>query len=132
MKNILLFAILLWGLSAPAKDLSECTADAVSTFDQYQCLELESKQQNENLNEAYRGLRQFLEESFGTDSEESLRLDKAQNAWMIFTDLNCSFEGAAMLGGTSEEILARQCHIRKSQQRTEELKRQMKLFNGGL
>ncbi|WP_374074262.1 lysozyme inhibitor LprI family protein [Bdellovibrio bacteriovorus] len=132
MKSTLLFAILLWGLSAPAKDLSECSAEAVSTFDHYQCLELEAKKQSDHLTAVYSDLSQYLKESFGSESEESLRLGKAQNAWTIFTDLNCSFEGAAMLGGTSEEILAHQCRIRESQKRVEELLRQMKQFDDSL
>lgn len=129
MKNTLFFVILLWGLSAPAKNLSECSADAVSTFDHYQCLESESKKRSDHLNTVYSDLSQYLKDSFGPESEESLRLDKAQSAWTIFTDLHCSFEGAAMLGGTSEEILAHQCRIRESQKRIEELLRQMKQFD---
>jgi len=72
------------------------------------------------LNEAY---RQFMAK---LNDEEKAQLKKAQLAWITYRDANCDFVADEYKGGTMRPMIAAICLAETTNNRTTELKAQMK------
>ena len=95
-------------------------ADAQSQAEMNMCWGKEYKAADARLNEAY---RQFMAK---LNDEEKAQLKKAQLAWLIYRDANCDFVADQYKGGTMRPMIAAICLADTANNRTSELKAQMK------
>jgi uncharacterized protein YecT (DUF1311 family) len=95
-------------------------ADAQSQAEMNMCWGKEYKAADARLNEAY---RQFMTK---LNDEEKAQLKKAQLAWITYRDANCDFVADQYKGGTMRPMIAAICLADVTNNRTTELKAQMK------
>jgi uncharacterized protein YecT (DUF1311 family) len=122
----LVFLVLTLALSTSAVPIAQnqnkkdpC-ADAQSQAEMNMCWGKEYKAADARLNEAY---RQFMAK---LNDEEKAQLKKAQLAWITYRDANCDFVADEYKGGTMRPMIAAICLAETTNNRTTELKAQMK------
>jgi len=86
----------------------------VSTTDVVECIGVEHKAQDRNLNAAYKALMGSL------SSERQKQLRTAQRAWITYRDANCDFYFDPD-GGTIARLQANECVLSMTAQRAAEL-----------
>jgi uncharacterized protein YecT (DUF1311 family) len=101
------------------KEKDPC-AGAQSQGEMNICWAKESKAADARLNETY---RQFMAR---LNDEEKVQLKKAQLAWIAYRDANCDFVADQYKGGTMRPLIAAICVADATNNRTTELKAQMK------
>jgi uncharacterized protein YecT (DUF1311 family) len=106
--------------SAQNQEKKDPCADAQSQAEMNMCWGKEYKAADAKLNEAY---RQFMTK---LNDEEKAQLKKAQLAWIAFRDANCDFVADEYKGGTMRPMIAAICLAETTNNRTTELKAQMK------
>ena len=119
---ILFAAIVSSGAIASAQNQKEkdpC-AGAQSQAEMNMCWGKEYKAADARLNETY---RQFMTR---LNDEEKAQLKKAQLAWIAYRDANCDFVADQYKGGTMRPMIAAICFADTTNNRTTELKAQMK------
>jgi len=105
---------------AQSRDKKYPGADAQSQAEMNMCWGKEYKAADARLNEAY---RQFMAK---LNDEEKAQLKKAQLAWITYRDANCDFVADEYKGGTMRPMIAAICLAETTNNRTTELKAQMK------
>jgi len=105
---------------AQNRDKKDPCADAQSQAEMNMCWGKEYKAADARLNEAY---RQFMAK---LNDEEKAQLKKAQLAWITYRDANCDFVADEYKGGTMRPMIAAICLAETTNNRTTELKAQMK------
>ena len=95
-------------------------ADAQSQAEMNMCWGKEYKAADARLNDAY---RQFMTK---LNDEEKAQLKRAQLAWITYRDANCDFVADQYKGGTMRPMIAAICLADVTNNRTTELKAQMK------
>jgi len=98
----------------------EPCADAQSQAEMNICWGNEYKAADARLNEAYRQFASKL------DDEQKAQLKNAQLAWLKYRDANCDFVADQYKGGTIRPMIAAICLADVTNNRTTELKAQMK------
>jgi uncharacterized protein YecT (DUF1311 family) len=98
----------------------EPCSNAQTQTDMNICWGNEYKAADAKLNQAYRQLVAKLEE------EEKAQLKNAQTAWLKYRDLNCEFVADQYKGGTIRPMIAAICLTDVTNNRTTELKAQIK------
>ena len=98
----------------------EPCADAQSQAEMNICWGNEYKAADARLNEAYRQFASKL------DDAEKAQLKNAQLAWLKYRDANCDFVADQYKGGTIRPMIAAICLADVTNNRTTELKAQMK------
>jgi len=117
--STLVVLILAVAVLAQDKKKDPC-ADAQSQAEMNMCWGKEYKAADARLNETY---RQFMTK---LNDEEKAQLKKAQFAWITFRDANCDFVADQYKGGTMRPMIAAICLAETTNNRTTELKAQMK------
>src|SRR5437879_524932 len=124
MKLLMICGIALLILFAPAfaqeQKKPEPCADAQSQAEMNICWGNEYKAADARLNEAYRQFASKL------DDAEKAQLKNAQLAWLKYRDANCDFVADQYKGGTIRPMIAAICLADVTNNRTTELKAQMK------
>jgi uncharacterized protein YecT (DUF1311 family) len=105
---------------AQNRDKKDPCADAQSQAEMNMCWGKEYKAADARLNEAYRRFMAKL------NDEEKAQLKKAQLAWITYRDANCDFVADEYKGGTMRPMIAAICLAETTNNRTTELKAQMK------
>ena len=95
-------------------------ADAQSQAEMNMCWGKEYKAADARLNKTYQDFMSKLEES------EKVQLKNAQQAWLKYRDVNCEFVADQYKGGTMRPMIAAICLAETTNNRTTELKAQMK------
>ena len=98
----------------------EPCADAQSQAEMSICWGNEYKAGDARLNEAYRQFASKL------DDEQKAQLKNAQLAWLKYRDANCDFVADQYKGGTIRPMIGAICLADVTNNRTTELKAQMK------
>ena len=98
----------------------EPCADAQSQAEMNICWGKEYKAADARLNQVY---QQFVSK---LDEEEKAQLKNAQLAWLKYRDANCDFVADQYKGGTMRPMIAAICLADVTNNRTSELKAQMK------
>jgi uncharacterized protein YecT (DUF1311 family) len=115
--------LLLTGLFAfaqtPKKKPEPC-ADAQTQADMNICWGNEYKNADGRLNQVYREFMTKLNE------EEKTELKNAQVAWLKYRDTNCEFVADQYKGGSIRPMIAAICLANATNDRTNELKAQIK------
>src|ERR1041385_9267042 len=112
---------LLLGVVTFAQDQKkDPCADAQSQAEMNICWGKEYKAADARLNEAY---RQFMSK---LDDEEKAQLKNAQLAWLKYRDANCDFVADQYKGGSIRPMIAAICLADVTNNRTTELKAQLK------
>ena len=57
----------------------------------------------------------------GLDAQHNLKFHSSQDAWKLYRDAECAFEGDAYRGGTLETDQAALCYLSKNDERVHEL-----------
>ena len=83
------------------------------------CAEAESRRQDERLNETVRELMQK------SDAERQSLLKAAQRAWAAFREAKCKLAADEIRGDTEAPILAAGCLAQMTQERADQLGRQL-------
>jgi len=116
--------LLLTGLfvfaQAPRKEPEPC-AEAQTQADMNICWGKEYKSADERLNQVY---RQFMNKL--GDDEEKAQLKNAETAWLKYRDTNCDFVGDQYKGGSIRPMIVAICLADATNNRTKELKAQIK------
>ena len=99
---------------------TEPCADAQTQAEMNMCWGKEYKAADTSLNEAYRRFAAKL------DDEEKAQLKNAQLAWLKYRDANCDVVADQYKGGTMRPMIAAICLADVTNNRTIELKAQMK------
>ncbi len=122
MKLVSLCLLLLVGSYALAQEpkKSEPCADAQTQTEMTICWGNQYKAADRRLNEAYKQFAAKLDEA------ERAQLKTAQLAWVKYRDANCEFVGDQYKGGTMRPMIAAICLTDVTDNRTRELKQQMK------
>ena len=115
----LLLLILSAGILAQDQKKDPC-ADAQSQAEMNMCWGKEYKAADAKLNKTYQDFMSKLEES------EKVQLKNAQLAWLKYRDANCEFVADQYKGGTMRPMIAAICLADTTNNRTTELKAQMK------
>ena len=98
----------------------EPCADAQTQAEMTMCWGKEYKAADARLNEAYRQFAAKL------DDAEKVQLKNVQLAWLKYRDANCDFVADQYKGGTMRPMIAAICLADVTNNRTTELKAQMK------
>lgn len=114
-------------------DLAQCY-DAANTNEALKaCANEDYALADQKLNQVYAKLTEQIKESITTEalpgtvdlsdaaSETLNRLIAAQNAWILYRDTQCNFEGAVMIGDESESIIITGCLSRLTKERAKNL-----------
>src|SRR5438067_2750611 len=112
--------ILFSGAFAQEQKKPEPCADAQSQAEMNICWGKEYKAADARLNDAYRQFASKL------DDEQKAQLKNAQVAWLKYRDANCDFVADQYKGGTIRPMIAAICLADVTNNRTTELKVQMK------
>ncbi len=107
-------------LFAQNQDKKDPCADAQTQGEMNMCWGKELKAADAKLNDAY---RQFMTK---LNDEEKAQLKKAQLAWITYRDANCDFVADQYKGGTMRPMIAAICLAEATNNRTTEMKTQMK------
>jgi uncharacterized protein YecT (DUF1311 family) len=105
---------------AQAQEKKDPCAEAQSQAEMNMCWGKEHKAADAKLNAAF---RQFMAK---LNDEEKAQLKKAQLAWIAYRDANCEFVADQYKGGTMRPMIAAICLAETTNNRTTELKAQMK------
>ena len=116
----LMVLIFVAAVFAQAQKMPEPCADAQTQAEMTMCWGKEYKAADARLNEAYRRFAAKL------DDEEKAQLKNAQLAWLKYRDANCDFVADQYKGGTMRPMIAAICLADVTNNRTTELKAQMK------
>jgi len=122
LKTYLLFLFLLSSVLSRASSSSPANCNdyaALSTHAMLQCEDKALQRYDRQLNIAYQKLMRTL------PLEERIRLKKAEQAWMVYRDLECHFEGFEMRDGSGEALLIQGCLIAKTRSRLKELRQML-------
>jgi uncharacterized protein YecT (DUF1311 family) len=114
----ILFGALTLAATAPAQTLTSCD-ESQSTSALMKCAEAESRRQDERLNETVRELMQK------SDAERQNLLKAAQRAWAAFREAECKLAADEIRGDTEAPILAAGCLAQMTQERADQLGRQL-------
>jgi uncharacterized protein YecT (DUF1311 family) len=106
-------------VSQNQKEKDPC-ADAQSQAEMNMCWGKEYKAADTRLNKTYQDFMSKLDES------EKAQLKSAQLAWLKYRDANCDFVADQYKGGTMRPMIAAICLADVTNNRTTELKAQMK------
>jgi uncharacterized protein YecT (DUF1311 family) len=113
--------VLTLGASSFAQNQKKDPCDeAQSQAEMNMCWGKEYRAADARLNETY---RQFMAK---LNDEEKAQLKKAQLAWIPYRDANCEFVADQYKGGTMRPMIAAICLAETTNNRTTELKAQMK------
>ena len=105
---------------AQNRDKKDPCAHAQSQAEMTMCWGKEYKAADARINEAFRRFMAKL------NDEEKAQLKKAQLAWITYRDANCDFVADQYKGGTMRPMIAAICLAETTNNRTTELKAQMK------
>jgi uncharacterized protein YecT (DUF1311 family) len=94
--------------------------DAQTQTDMNICWGNEYKKADAALNKAYQQLAAKL------DTDEKAQLKNAENAWLKYRDANCEFVADQYKGGSIRPMIAAICFADVTNNRTTELKNQIK------
>lgn len=125
-KSMIALAVLMSFSSFAHAATQECDG---STYDMRLCIDAQLQKADKELNETYKRAQAAVKQ-YDDSGEISKRLVTAEKAWMTFRDASCDLEGAQMLGGSGETVILLGCHLDKTQQRTKELNKIIKMFSG--
>jgi uncharacterized protein YecT (DUF1311 family) len=114
---VLILSVAMLGQNQDKKD--PC-ADAQSQAEMTMCWGKEYKATDAKLNKTYQDFMSKLDES------EKAQLKTAQLAWLKYRDANCEFVADQYKGGTMRPMIAAICLADVTNNRTIELKAQMK------
>ncbi len=122
LASAVLTLLLVTGLYCFAQDQKkpEPCADAQTQAEMTMCWGKEYKAADARLNEAYRQFAAKLDEA------EKVQLKNVQLAWLKYRDANCDFVADQYKGGTMRPMIAAICLADVTNNRTTELKAQMK------
>ncbi|MFT4080125.1 lysozyme inhibitor LprI family protein [Rhodomicrobium lacus] len=119
------FAAALVGAPAQAdaaEPLEACLDTANSTVETRNCIGRDYERNDGELNAIYKRLLEKYSADDADTRERRRRLIEAQRLWLRFRDANCSWQGAKMIGGTSEDLIVAGCLNDMTKDRTKELK----------
>lgn len=116
---MLLLVTAFYCFAQEQKKPEPCT-DAQTQAEMTMCWGKEYKAADVRLNEAYRQFASKL------DEEDKAQLKNAQLAWLKYRDANCDFVADQYKGGTMRPMIAAICLADVTNNRTTELKAQMK------
>jgi uncharacterized protein YecT (DUF1311 family) len=121
LTNAFIIALILCATSsAQNQNKKEPCADAQSQGEMTMCWRKEYKAAEAKLNQTYQEFMSKLEDS------EKVQLKNAQVAWLKYRDINCEFVADRYKGGTMRPMIAAICLADVTNNRTTELKAQMK------
>jgi uncharacterized protein YecT (DUF1311 family) len=107
-------------LFAQEKPKTDPCAKADNQADMNNCWGKQYKAADVKLNQVYRQFVSML------DDEEKLQLKEAQTAWLKYRDANCEFAADRYKGGSMRPMAHAICLADVTQNRTTELKTQIK------
>ena len=117
--SLIAFAAMSIGVSAQKPKPKPCE-DAQTQADMNICWGNEYKKADATLNKTYQQLAAMLED------EEKAQLKNAENAWLKYRDANCEFVADQYKGGSIRPMIAAICLADVTNNRTTELKNQIK------
>jgi uncharacterized protein YecT (DUF1311 family) len=117
----IVFALVLSSLPAAA---NECDS-AVTQTEMNMCADLEFRQVDSQLNEAYQELRNAYKTVDG--AAEALR--NAQRAWVSFRDADCAMTRISS-GGSVEKMVITQCLTKRTAERLADFRRLLSCNEG--
>lgn len=123
MKFVLSILVLLVAFDASAlaqKQKPKPCEDAMSQADMNICWGNEYKKADAALNKTYQELAAMLDEG------EKTQLKTAETAWLKYRDTNCEFVADQYKGGSIRPMIAAICLADVTNNRTTELKNQIK------
>lgn len=126
--SLLLITLSLIAIPATkAAAADEC--DYGSSVQRHECTAAILVIADQELNKVYQAIKQRLDTiglagTFGAAEaqEQSLRLVKAQRAWITFRDAECELQGSTFLGGMGQGSVVTQCHLEMTRTRVQVLK----------
>lgn len=92
-----------------------------------------NEQSNLDFQKAEQDLNSVYEKLSGkvsADGQKSLRA--AEDSWIHFRDLECSFESLGSVGGSVHSMAVRKCKLERTKQRIKELDRQLNCQEGDI
>ena len=117
-------SLLLCLLASPSAVQKESKSDPCSNVSSQSemtiCWGKEYKAADTRLNQLYRQLVSML------GGEEKLELKKAQTAWLKYRDANCEFAANQYKGGSMRPMIYAICLAEMTENRTTELRSQIK------
>ena len=117
--SLIAFAAMSISVSAQKPKPKPCE-DAQTQADMNICWGNEYKKADATLNKTYQQLAAMLED------EEKGQLKNAENAWLKYRDANCEFVADQYKGGSIRPMIAAICLADVTNNRTTELKNQIK------
>lgn len=123
---VLLFVACLLSVASSASNIQkrkkQPCEDPSTQFEMNQCAHKEYEAADAELNKTYNRLAAKL------DDEQRGKLKEAELAWIMYRDTNCDLEGAFYKGGTMRPMVESYCRARMTNERTAELKAQIKTY----
>jgi uncharacterized protein YecT (DUF1311 family) len=117
----LLVALFVMSISVPGqKQKPKPCEDAQTQADMNICWGNEYKKADARLNQTYQQLVAML------DDDEKAQLKNVENAWIKYRDANCEFVADQYKGGSIRPMIAAICLADVTNNRTTELKNQIK------
>jgi uncharacterized protein YecT (DUF1311 family) len=117
----LLIALTLMSVTiAGQKQKPKPCEDAQTQADMNICFGNEYKKADAALNKVYQQLAAML------DEDDKAQLKNAENAWLKYRDTNCEFVADQYKGGSMRPMIAAICLADVTDNRTKELKSQIK------
>ena len=120
--RLALLLLLLTGSFAVAQDQKKTDpcAEAETQTEMNMCWGKEYRAADARLNQVYREFTAKL------DDDEKAQLKNAQMAWLKYRDANCEFVADQYKGGTMRPMIAAICLTDVTENRTNELREQIK------
>lgn len=118
--SVLALLLINSGSAAGQKPKPKPCEDAMTQTDMNICWGNEYKKADAALNKTYQELAAML------DAEEKAQLKTAEAAWLKYRDTNCDFVADQYKGGTIRPMIAAICLADVTNNRTTELKNQIK------
>ena len=113
--------ILAWSPEASAQFLAgPLCQQAASNAETGECFAKAAKQADEQLNQIYGKIYDFLKAQHRSDDANALR--KAEQRWIAFRSANCAAANGLYGTGTAGPVNGEACTERQTQQRIEDLK----------
>jgi len=103
------------GMKPSASNYKTCLNNAISDYEMIVCNDKELERQDKRLNRYYK-------QAMKSESNNKVRLKKAQRVWIKYRDSKCEAEAALMEGGTGEALLIGGCIVETTRLRADELK----------
>jgi uncharacterized protein YecT (DUF1311 family) len=101
-------------LVVPGSAHAQCD-DKQTTMELADCWNAELKKADAELNRVYQAALKKHR------PENTVKLRKAQRAWIAFRDAQCEAEGSIYQGGTIQPIIEAHCRVKLTQERTKDL-----------